>query len=97
MTRRPWARTLPDLVRECAAATPDAEALVSTDGRRISYAGLESEMLQVGAGLRRRGVGRGDTVGLLAPNLIEWVSTALAVSDLGATIAAFHTFVKPLE
>ena len=97
MTRRPWSRTLPDLVRECSAATPGAEALVGTDGGRITYAELESAMVQVGAGLRRRGVGRGDTVGLLAPNLIEWVSTALAVQELGAKVAAFNTFVKPLE
>lgn len=97
MTRRPWSRTLPDLVRECSAATPEAEALVSTDGERLTYAQLESTMLQVGAGLRRRGVRTGDTVGLLAPNLIEWVPTALAVQDLGAKVAAFNTFVKPLE
>ena len=97
MTRRPWSRTLPDLVRERSAATPDAEALVSTDGERLTYAELELMMLQVGAGLRRRGVGSGDTVGLLAPNLIEWVPTALGVQDLGARVAAFNTFVKPLE
>lgn len=97
MTRAPWSRTLPDLVRERSAATPDAEALVSTDGQRLTYAELESTMLRVSAGLRRRGVGPGDTVGLLAPNVIEWVPTALGIQDLGAKVAAFNTFVKPLE
>ncbi|MEI8056538.1 MAG: class I adenylate-forming enzyme family protein [Actinomycetes bacterium] len=97
MSQSPAARTLPDLVREFSAATPDAEALVSTDGDRMTYAQLERSMLEVSAGLREQGIGRGDTVGLLAPNLIEWVPTALAVQELGARVAAFNTFVKPLE
>ena len=97
MTQGPRARTLPDLVREFSAATPDAEALVGTDGSRMTYAQLERSMLEVSEGLRSRGVGRGDTVGLLAPNVIEWVPTALGVMDIGARVAAFNTFVKPLE
>ena len=78
-------------------ATPDADAVVATTGERLSYAQLADAMARVATGLADRGVGRGDTVGLLAPNVLEWIPTALGVQESGARLAAFNTFVKPLE
>jgi acyl-CoA synthetase (AMP-forming)/AMP-acid ligase II len=96
-TRRPWARTLPDLVRECSSRFPDVEAVVGSAGDRLTYAELEQQMDGVAAGLHRHGVGPGTSVGLLAPNLIAWVTAALGVQESGGRLAAFNTFVKPLE
>ena len=97
MSRRPWSRTLPDLIGEWSSLSPDASAFVTSTGARVSYAELERMMTLISGSLARRGIGRGDTVGLLAPNVLEWIPTALGVLATGARVAAFNTYVKPLE
>ena len=97
MSRRPWARTLPDLIREWGSLTPHAVAVIPSQGPAISYSELDRMMSQVAEALARRGIGPNTTVGLLAPNIAEWIPAALAVQATCARLAAFNTFVKPLE
>ena len=97
MSRRPWARTLPDLIREWTSLTPDAIAVIPSEGVPLSYSDLDRMMSKIAAALAHRGIGPGTTVGLLAPNIAEWIPTALAVQATCARLAAFNTFVKPLE
>lgn len=97
MTRLPWARTLPDVVSEWSARTPDAQAVVAESGQRLSYAGLERSMARIASAFAACGVRPGSTVGLLAANVAEWIPAALGAMAAGARVAAFNTFVKPLE
>ena len=71
-----------------AGRTPDAIALrwESEDGetRTWTYAELRVETDALAAGLRARGVGAGDTVGLFLPMLPETVAAVMACAKLGA-------------
>jgi acetyl-CoA synthetase len=71
-----------------AERTPDAVALrwEGEDGetRTWSYAELRVETDALAAGLRARGVGAGDTVGLFLPMLPETIAAVMACAKLGA-------------
>ena len=72
-----------DLVRAAADATPDAVA-VSGDGGSWTYRDLVAAAHRIGHGLRRRGVGSGDVVGLCAHRNVELVAGLLGVLAAGA-------------
>jgi acetyl-CoA synthetase len=67
--------------RDLPAITAERE-----DGtvRKLTWAGLEERVLGFAAGLRARGLGRGDRIGLLMESGIEAVVTFLGTSALGA-------------
>jgi amino acid adenylation domain-containing protein len=83
-TARPRpAATVLDLVRSAADATPDAVA-VSGDGGTWTYRELVGAAHRIGNGLRRRGVGSGDVVGLCAHRHVELVAGLLGILASGA-------------
>lgn len=90
---RPASRTLPELLVEIAARCGDELAIVSRLGDR-TYNEVEQRAAIVRAGLRERGVGRRDTVALLAPNSPDWIAAAFGILGTGARLAAFNTWVK---
>jgi acetoacetyl-CoA synthetase len=73
-------------------ATPDHPALVFQSERQplraVSWAELEVSVAAVAAGLRRLGVGRGDRVVAILPNVPEAVVAFLATASLGAIWAS---------
>ena len=91
--RPPRSRTLPALLSEQAEAAGDAPALLSALGDR-TYGELASRAMAVSTGLGALGVGRGDTVGLLAHNVPEWLDAAFGAMWAGARVAAFNTWAK---
>ncbi len=56
--------------------------------RSVSWAELESSVAAVAAGLRRLGVGRGDRVAAVLPNMPEAVAALLACASIGAIWAS---------
>jgi len=69
------------------ARYPDAVALVDLAQRlRYTYAELNDEIDAVARGLLARGVGKGDRVGLWAPNCAQWVVAQFAVAKVGAIL-----------
>jgi amino acid adenylation domain-containing protein len=74
---------LPALVREQAARTPSATALV-TDAERWSYAELLAAVEEIAAALRVAGVVPGDRVAVLAERGARLVAALLGVLDAGA-------------
>lgn len=52
--------------------------------RELSYAELMEEVARIGTGLQVRGVNAGDRVGLLIPNSVDFIATALACLWIGA-------------
>lgn len=87
----PGARTLPDLLREQAEAHGEAPAAI-TAAREIDFAGLHERSARLAAIIRGRGLGRGDRVGVLLGNGIEWVEIAFGASMTGAAIVPFSTW-----
>jgi D-alanine--poly(phosphoribitol) ligase subunit 1 len=77
---------MPDVLQailDQAVAGPDRLAVRDLD-RELTYAALRDEAAQLGAGLAARGVVEGDRVGVLLPNSVDFVSTALACLWIGA-------------
>ncbi|OLR89869.1 AMP-binding protein [Actinokineospora bangkokensis] len=70
-----------------AAAHPDREAVVDrATGRRWTYAEFARDVDAVAHGLLGLGVGKGDRVGIWAPNCAEWVLTQYATAKIGAVL-----------
>lgn len=80
-------RTLCDLLRERAAATPERIALMVESGRTLSYSAWDRRSDAVATGLADRGVSRGDVVALFFSNdrWDDYAVVYLAVHKLAAT------------
>ena len=94
--RAPFSRTLSDLLEELAAQHADHLAVIADDGE-YSYAALAARAGRLAAGLRARGVRRGDRVGILATNRIEWLEICFGASAAGAVVVPISTWSKPAE
>ncbi len=77
-------QTFGELLRERAAATPDAEAVVGADGTRWTYADLDRRASELAGGLAARGVRRGDRVVIWLPNEPAFCEVLLGCMRLGA-------------
>ena len=98
MSRMPVSRTIPGLVNEQARTYAQRPALVGS-GHRLNYSELQQEVLKVARRLHRLGVGPGDKVAILMGNKPEWITSALAIVSLGATMVSLNTWatLKELE
>ena len=76
--------TLPELLRTRADELGDAH-FVRDAHQQWSYAQLAERVAQVAAGLRARGVGEGDVVGVVLPNSPHYLEVWWAILWLGAT------------
>ncbi|WP_239155202.1 class I adenylate-forming enzyme family protein [Amycolatopsis sp. FDAARGOS 1241] len=92
----PRALAVPDLLRDNAAAVPGREALVLGE-TRLTYAQLQRRVDDAAGVLAGLGVGEGDVVALLAPNVAEWIPVAFGALALGARVDAFNTWVKAYD
>jgi fatty-acyl-CoA synthase len=79
--------TIGDNFDRTVAAFGDREALVEhATGRRWTYRELADEVNAVAHGLVDLGVGKGDRVGIWAPNCAEWTFTQYATAKIGAIL-----------
>ena len=66
------------------AANADREALVEvSSGRRWTWAQLNADVDALARGLLAAGLGKGDRVGIWAPNCAEWTLVQFATAKLG--------------
>jgi long-chain acyl-CoA synthetase len=68
---------------DTASRFPDRPSVISAGGRR-SWSALERGVRRRAAALRAHGIGPGDTVGIVLPNNVEFVTSFLAVLWLDA-------------
>lgn len=87
----PFSRTLIDLVCEQAERRPQASALICPQGR-FSYRDLSERAARVAGALRSCGVRRGDRVGLLLSNRVEWLDLCLGAGAIGAVTVPLSTW-----
>ena len=91
IVQAPFARTLIELVREQAQAQPQAIALVCAQGS-FSYRDLADRAAKVAGALQACGVKRGERVGLLLGNCVEWLDVCLGAGAVGATAVPLSTW-----
>jgi len=81
-------------VRACG----ERDALVDRPaGRRWSYAELAAEVDALALGLLGIGIGKGDRVGIWAPNRAEWVMTQYATAKIGAILVNINPAYRTRE
>ncbi|HEY5665021.1 MAG TPA: AMP-binding protein [Ilumatobacter sp.] len=74
-----------------AATYPDRPALIDgTSGRVITFAELSSLIHRFAGGLAARGFGKGDTLGLMAPNIPEYAVVFHGVAVAGGTVTTIN-------
>ncbi len=88
--------TLASILAESAMRHPDREAVVMGD-HRISYAELWDQTMRYAAVLRDQGVGPGDTVALLMPNVPDFPRVYYAALSLGAVVVPVHALLVAPE
>lgn len=84
------ARTLPAALREAAERFGDRPAYVEGD-RTVSHRGLLDEVRAVARAYVARGLQPQERVCLWAPNSLDWVVAALAVSYAGGTLVPINS------
>jgi fatty-acyl-CoA synthase len=90
--------TIGAVLDRVAAAQPDAEALVDVPtGRRWTYAQLRDAADDVALGLGAAGVGRGDRVGIWAPNQAEWTLVQFGTAKIGAILVNINPAYRSHE
>src|SRR5579872_4403627 len=92
----PRSRTLFDLLSEQAERYPERVAVICGE-RRATYRDLADAAGRVGAALCAHGIGRGDRVGILINNRLEWLEACFGAAAAGATAVPFSTWSKPAE
>jgi len=80
------------------ARVGEHEALVErATGRRFSYPQFAAEVDAVALGLDALGVGKGDRVGIWAPNCAEWAFVQFATAKLGAILVNINPAYRTHE
>src|SRR5437763_12866728 len=94
--RAPRSRTLYSLVRAQAECFPERIAVICGK-RQATYRALADAAGRIATGLRASGFGRGDRVGILIENRLEWLECCFGAAEIGATVVPFSTWSKPQE
>lgn len=89
-------KTLHACIDAWAASQPGSEAVVSPRAR-LTYGALAEQSRQLAAGFQELGIGRGDVVSLLIPNLVEFSLIHVALSRLGAVINPLYLAFRERE
>ncbi|GFM30303.1 class I adenylate-forming enzyme family protein [Novosphingobium sp. PY1] len=92
----PQSRTVPGLVHELAQEHGDRPAL-SFGETTVTFAKFEGMARDCAKALIAAGVGRGDKIGLLMGNRIEWLVVATGAHMIGATLCALNTWYTNRE
>ena len=90
------ASTLPDLLREAARQSPDAEAFRYRD-ERLTYRDWDALADRLAAAFAARGVGHGDVVALLLPSTPFYLVAYLGAASLGAVTAGINVRYRRTE
>src|SRR5262249_33620008 len=85
-----------EMVASAAARNPDGEALICGE-RRLRWREVAPQAAQLAAGLRDKGLQRGDRIALLLGNRIEFVLSMFAAAHLGLVTVLLSTRQQKAE
>lgn len=88
--------TIDGWIRFRANEYPDRTMVVDQNSH-LSYADLDATTRAIAAGFLEAGVTKGTRVGLIMPNGVRWVQTALALTRIGAVLVPLSTLLAPRE
>jgi acyl-CoA synthetase (AMP-forming)/AMP-acid ligase II len=88
--------TIPAMVRDGARRFGDAEAVVDGE-RRVGFAQLSSMVSDGARALLACGIEPGERVAVWAPNSLEWIVAALAVTTAGGVLVPVNTRFRGAE
>ena len=90
--------TIGAALRQAAQRWPDGLALVSRhQSLRWTWSELDAEVDSVASGLLRLGIGKGDRVGIWAPNRAEWAVIQFATARIGAILVTINPAYRTSE
>jgi fatty-acyl-CoA synthase len=69
----------------------------AASGERLSWHDLKRRSDEVAAGLLALGIGRGDRVGIWAPNCLEWLLTQFGTARIGAILVNINPAYRTSE
>ena len=81
------------IISESARRRGGKIALIVGD-ETVSYAELWDQIRAYAGGLRSHGVGRGDRVAILIPNVADFPRSYYAILALGATVVPIHALLS---
>ena len=87
---------LATIVREAAAETPDKPAVI-LDDVRVTYAQLDAASDQAAWGLRAAGLEPGQAVGLMMPNIPQFVVAYFGILKAGGVMVPMNVLLKAPE
>ena len=94
--KKPLGQTLSALIEEMAERYPK-RAAVSFKGRTVTFSEFRRLTIECAKALHSQGVRRGDKVGILMGNCIEWLVINFATQYLGATMVGLNTWYTKTE
>ena len=90
--------TIPQLLdRACAKHGGRAAAIFAANGASLSWYDLRERSDDVAAGLLALGIGRGDRVGIWAPNRAEWLHVQFGTARIGAILVNINPAYRTTE
>jgi fatty-acyl-CoA synthase len=90
--------TIGDNLDRTARSCAERDALVECwTGRRWTYREFASEVDTLALGLLERGIGKGDRVGIWAPNCAEWTIVQYATAKIGAILVNINPAYRAHE
>ena len=92
----PTFQTLSSLIEEMAERYPKRPA-VTYKNKTINFSEFRRLAIDCAKALHSQGVRRGDNVGILMGNCIEWLVVNFAIQYLGATMVALNTWYTKSE
>ena len=84
------------VLEDSARRHPDRPALVLGE-RALTYADVDATANRVANLLRSRGIGRGDRVLVLCPNIPDFVAIYFGILKAGAVVVPVNTLLKSRE
>ncbi|MCX5851508.1 MAG: AMP-binding protein [Deltaproteobacteria bacterium] len=85
-------KALDEAVREM----PDGRMYVYKD-RTISFREVDEASDRVAAGLIKRGIAKGDRIGIIALNQPEWLYVYFAAAKIGAAVVGLNVRYRDME
>lgn len=90
--------TIGEALAAAAQRWGDRPALVSRQqGQRFTWSELQAEVERIACGLLDLSVGKGDRVGIWAPNCTEWTVLQLATAKIGAILVTLNPAYRTSE
>ncbi|MFP4375399.1 MAG: AMP-binding protein [Spirochaetales bacterium] len=87
---------LGEMLEEITNKHKRREAIVF-ENKTLSYSELDENANRVAGGLEALGIGQGDRVAMMLPNIPEFASTFFGIQKLGAVAVPFNTMYKGRE